>query len=428
MTLASLLAVAALAVNPAESALAVADYNARIALHDECRYLSGVSERDEGIVRYGIVMATREPLLDATVPQRMPGTSMLRISLTSLRWTVSDWIKICGHKANGYTPHENPLVVPAAFLVDRISDQTQSDAYLRFYFGGSKIPKTLNEFLAAVGAKERTAFAFGLVEGQSRVNLSKNGVRLLRHDDGTDVEVWTTFDVKKPTKGRDPLAADALLGHFKFDGAETFALVPRVATDGTRALLPVSCLSAGDGKIVAEAPVDLVEDWTRPKGIPSIRNPLGCITCHTAGSQQPTVNALRDRLEDGIKLYTLDKRQALAVELFHLGAVETDLKRWDAGLTSLLAYVNGLSTYENATRFKGYVGRYAEDLSLMSAASELHCTEEDLTLALGYASANRIDTGSRLVDFTRGKLVPRSAFEGDYLQAQAILEIWRAKR
>lgn len=428
--LSALLAVATVCASPEQVEVAKADYAREYAAGEDCRYLELGPDAEAAlpVVQFMVVLASREPLLDHIVPEPI-GANLVRIRLNRLRWSVPDWATVTGYQRNPYTPHRNPLIVPAAYLVDRIADATLGDAYHRLYFGDQAIPKTADDFLKAVGvdpAKQR-GLAFGLVEGSSRVNVAGDAARLIRHDDGIRAEAWTTLDVKRVTEGSDPL--EGLDGQrFKADGSEIFALVPKVSTRGVRGLFPVTALADGAGKLVAEAPVDLVEDATRFGNQAAIRNPGSCIQCHSAGPQQPTLNALRDRLKAGVELKAYDKGTQVALELFHLGEVDQDLKRWEEGYAAALRAVNGLAPPANAEAFRAFIDDYRADVTLQRAAAELHVAADDLRLALGYASANKIYTSARLAGLAHERTMPRTSWESEFLRAAEMVAIWKGSR
>ncbi len=427
--IAHLVAAAALATVPADwSAICRADYAAQQAAGQECRY--GVA-RDGAelvellpVVQFVACACSREAYLPAIVPQALEGAPVVRFNLTALGWSTRDWGIVCGRERNPYTLTRNPLTVPLAWFIREASDQTRSDAYLRLLFGGKNQPATLAEFWAAVGIDpdRQRGLAFGLVEGRSRVNVARLGARLLRFDDGVHASAWTTFDVRAPSAAADPLAA--LDADFAADGSEVFALLPKVAP-GVRGVLPVTVLANGQGKLVAEAPVDLVEDFNRTGGLAAIRNPISCWGCHVAGPQRPTENALAARLVAGVQVLAADPAEAVAAERFHLAGVEQALDDWAAGYAEALLAINGLTPEQNAAAFVAAVGAYQADVTLETAAAELHCAVETLRLALGWASAERLDVGPRLAGLPHGFAIPRASWEQDFQRAAAIVREWR---
>lgn len=424
------LAAIVLATLPADwSAAERADYELQLAAGQQCRYLHA---RDGAelvellpALQFAVCATSREAYLPAIVPQPLAGVPIVRLNLTALDWSTRDWATVCGRERNPYTLLGNPLSVPAAWFLREISDQSRSDAYLRLLFGGPTKPKTLREFWAAVGVDPggQRGLEFGLVEGASRVNLGRVATRLLRFDDGAHVSAWSTFDVRRPRPGADPLAA--LDKDFAADGSEVFALLPKVAP-GLRGVLPATVLANGAGRLVAEAPADLVEDFQRTGGVATIRNPISCWGCHVQGPQRPTENALAARLVAGVQVEA-DPEQGLAAERFHLAGVDDALDDWAEGYAAALAYVNGLTPEANAAAYVRAVEAYDADLALEDCAAELHCGAETLRLALGWASANEIDIGPRLAGLPHGFDLTRANWETDYQRAVAAVREWRQR-
>lgn len=423
LMVAALVALSLTAFPDATVSAAYADFYAMRAQGQECRYLWAKQEQ-VATAKFVVVLASREPLLDYTVPQVIGG-GLLRLNLTALRWSVADWSKVCGAPANPYTANVDQLIVPAGFFIDRISDGRLDDGYYRLYFGGQNIPRDSVQFLKQLGvdSRQQRGLSFGLVEGASGVNVARNGARLIAHEDGIFSEAWITRDTKTVAPGSDPL--EALDAGFKFDGSEIFALTPKVATTGTRGLFPVTALVNGAGKIVAEAPVDLVRDHTEFKGQSAIVNPGSCIQCHANGSQRTTVNALRDRLSKGIELLTYDRKRQVEIELFHLGSVDEAFDRWDKGYAAALAFVNGMTPQANAAAFQAVVSAYHADVTVATAAADLFCTPAELRLSLGYASAHRLYLSNRLAGLAHDVPLPRTSWEAEYLRANELLCICR---
>ena len=427
----TLVLAAMLAVIPQSCAQAARDdYAAQAALGQECRYLIAESDAQadelEPVIRYVVCSATRESYLPAILPVRLPTAPVFRLSLTALGWSTKTWGTICGHRRNPYTALSNPLSVQASWFLIEATDQTRSDAYLRLIFGSDK-PTTLAQFWAAVGidpAAQR-GLAFGLIEGQSRVNVNRLGTRLLRFDDGIHASAWSTFDLRDPTAAADPLAA--LDADFQADGLEIFVLMPKTAR-GVRGVLPITLLADGQGRIVAEAPVDLVEDKLRTGGLPTIRNPMSCIGCHNQGPQRPTENALASRVLRGVDVLSNDPAAALAAERFHFSDADAALDDWAEGFEAVLLALNGLTPEQNSAAYVAAVDAYVADVDLIRAAAELYTDAKTLSLALGWASANQVDIGPRLAGLPYGFAMPRATWESEYRRADVVLRQWRDRQ
>ena len=402
-------------------AAAVADYQAGQAAGIEFRYVWLPTGEGAPVVQFVAVFASRATLLDECQPVPM-GNGLVRLNLSGLQWTVADWRAVFGNAANPLALSRNPIVVNAGLFVDRITDATRSDAYLRFVSGPLAAPKTQAEAFAMFGidpAKSR-AGAYGWVEGKSAVNVTPNAARLIRHDDGIGTESWITFDVRAPD-GLDPL--EELGPDIVHDASETFILRPLVSTQGLRGIMPVVFLADGKGKLVAEAPADIVIDDTRFGGIATIRTPGSCVVCHATGPKMPSLNGLADRLRAGVELIATGPRKT-EIELFHLGQVQRDLDRWKDGYAESVAAINGLTAEANGAAIAAYVLDYRAEVTLERAALELACEPATLRLALADASRRKYAIGSRLAGLAHGIPMPRSSWESRFKTAKALINDW----
>ncbi len=427
----TLMLAALLATLPANyTQAAKLDYAQQAAQGNECRYLVCADDAEarelDPVIRYVTCATTLESYLPAIVPVRLPDAPVYRVSLTALGWTVVDWQRVCGVGRNPYTTLRNPLTVRTKWFLVEVTDQTRSDAYLRLLFTGKRMPKTLAQFWPRVGIDPTAqhGLAFGLVEGQSRVNVTRLGARLLRFDDGVHASAWTTFDLREPTAAADPLAA--LDADFQADGSEVFVLMPKTAR-GVRGVLPLTVLANGEGELVAEAPVDLVEDRLRTGGLATIRNPMSCIGCHNQGPQRPTVNALESLVTAGVQVLSNDPAAALAAERFHFSDADAALDDWAEQFEAALLAVNGLTPEQNSAAYVQAVADYTADVTLETAAGELFCEPKTLALALGWASATQLDIGPRLAGLPHGFAMPRATWESDFQRAVGILKLWNER-
>lgn len=425
MRMVGLIAACLVGTFPAEVADAArADWYAQAAQGYDCRYLLATPEQMP-VAKFVAVLASREPLLDHSTPAVL-GHGLVRLNLTALRWSAADWAKVMGSPANPYTLNTDQLIVPAGFFVDRLSDQTRSDAYFRLYFGGNNIPTTLDIFLSVAGGINRKAQR-GLeqlhVEAESHVNVARTASRLIEYLDGQHAYGFVTYDVRQVQPGADPL--EQLDRNFAVDASEVFVLAPKVSTSGVRGVFPVTALANGKGQLQVEAPPDIVVDHTHVGGLVTIRNASSCIACHTEGPQPLNTNALRDRLTKGVELLTYDKRRQVEIELKHLASMDAALERWRVEYTAALSVVNGLTPAANAAAFAAVVNAYHADVTVRAAAAELFCTPAELRLSLGYASAHKLYLSNRLAGLAHDIALPRSSWEHEYLRANELLQIWR---
>ena len=419
------LGVAAFGQPPELLAAAVADYQAGQAAGIEFRYVWLPTGEGTPVVQFVAVLASRATLLDECQPVPM-GNGLVRLNLSGLQWTVADWRAIFGDPANPLALSRNPIVVNGGLFVDRITDATRSDAYLRLVSGPDPAPKTQAEAFTMFGidpAKSR-AGAYGWVEGASKVSVTPNAARLVRHDDGIGTESWITFDVRAPN-GLDPLEdLDPEPAH---DASETFILRPLVSTTGLRGIMPIVFLADGKGKLVAEAPADIVIDDTRFGGIATIRTPGSCVVCHATGPKMPSLNGLADRLRAGGELIATGPRK-IEIELFHLGQVQRDLDRWKDGYAESVAAINGLTPEANGAAIAAYVLDYRAEVTLERAALELACEPQEARLALANASRLKYAIGNRLAGLAYDIPVPRSSFESRFRIFKALVHSWRESK
>lgn len=422
------MAVALLGATQADIAVARADYQASIARGENPRYLSLATEDADLIhaTQFLVCATSRATVLDSIVPQRLPGTMLLRIDLRALAWSESDWAAVCGFKNNPTTKYENPLVVEGNWFLNELADGTQSGAYGRLLFGKQQ-PKTLDEFLAAFGI-DRTKqgdLAYGVIPSTSGVNLARNAARLLEHSDGVNAEAWVTWDVDDVETGADPLEG-LFANQFKATGSEGYVLTTRIGygLDGVaeRVILPAVFLADGAGKLVFEAPASLVEDSTELFGDRIIRSPGSCFVCHTDGAQPVDGNALAERLKSGVELKAYDYAKQQQIQFFHLADTAPELQRWSDGFGRATWHINGLTPAQTAAAIKAAIGKYRADVTLETAAAELGCEPEKLRNALALASAAYINVGNRLASLAHGVPMPRTQWSDDYLKAQKYLE------
>lgn len=431
MRMMSLIAVALIGLTPGEVQAMKADYAQYQAQGIEVRY-AWMPEADADLIPallYQVAATTQQPLLDSTVPERVPGTTLWRLNLTALWWRTQDWMDVAGFRNNGYTEHENPLWVPAHWLLNELADCREGgNAYYKLIFQG-KPPKTEGEFLTRFGLdrKQQGVLRFGWIEADSGVNRIKDGARIVEHLDGPNSESWATYDVKKIKGKLDPLRA-VLPENLEYDASEVFVLLPKVSTSGVRGVVPITGLFNGKGAVQAEAPNEIVADVTETFGNDLIINNGSCVSCHNEGSKMPSINALKERLEAGLELKTYEEQKRIAVELYHLGDASKSLERWREDFTVAVKSINGLSTLENSAAYRAALKKYRQDLDLNLAAKELCVPPETLKLAISWASVRYIDGGPHIAGLAHDKTMTRDTFESEYLVLKKYLADWSANQ
>lgn len=380
-------------------------------------------------IKFGIPSASRATNLDHQIPQRLQNTISYYIDLDYLRWSYVDLNKVLEKYPYGYNDPAAPLlIIRGDWLLNQISDPRKSDTLYRLLYGGDKIPQTDKDFLTFWGVSDdngqQTGQRYGWIEGASQVN--KQGGRLLERFNARGLSLWRTKDAKVVTTATDP--AEQLNKDFKHDGRELIAQVMKTSPKtGLRGASQAYLLADGNGKVVNEAPVDLVEDFGRTFGQAAIVTHASCISCHTEGMKPPTVNSLRAMLEGGVELTAYSKGQQEVIEEFYLSDVGTQIKRDNENYAAFVKATNGLTPEANAANYKAVLDLYRAPLKREDAARELGCGEQELTLALGYASANKIIVGNRLAALAHGLPIPRDQWEEDYLKAKEIVNVYRGK-
>lgn len=429
-----ILATVLLGSAPGDVELANADW----AAHNndpDLRYLtlSAVPEKKRQpwykMLCYSVPSASREPLLDRQLPQPVaPTSSLYRIDLHALGWNVEDWNKVVEkYPYEQIDPKYPPLVIRGDWLCYVLADTRDFDAYYRLIYGGKNIPKTDQDFLTFwnVDPKQQVGQSFGWVENRSQV--AKQGTRFVEHFNAGGQSLWRTKDLIHVTLKADPL--EALNGDFKHDGRELIVQIPKISVSArTRGVAQVYALANGEGKIVNEAPVRLVEDSKRTLGQTAIVNNASCVVCHTTGMNYPTINGAEQAIKDGLQLYAYSKGKAEEVELFHLTESAQRINRNNDDFASFTWAANGLHPVKNANLYWQALQDYRNDLTLQRAAGELYTTPEELTNALGYAATGSVLIGVRASGLTVGGKINRDTFEDAYLELQSVLSVWQNKQ
>lgn len=431
MNLAAII-VAAIALGAPSDAAVRADWAAH-GNDADLRYLTldaiapGRREKWEHVMCYQVAAASRGTQVDKQIPQRVGQSNAWRIDLSHLHWGHAEYAKVLENYP--YAPKgSNPLAIRADWLILQLADTRDSNAYYLLLYGEGKEPKTDKEFLQIWGVdfKNQEGANYGWVENGSQVSLQ--GTRFVQHWIGrAGRSVWQTKDMNHVVRNADPL--EFLDGNFKYDGSEMIAQVPKAsARFNTRGSSQVYALGNGEGKIVNEAPVRLVEDHKRTLNQTAIINHCSCVGCHIYGMNEPSINGLRQAIEAGeqLRVYSKDKQEQ--IDDFHLSDSGTTIQRNNQDFTSFVYACNQLTTTQNATEYLQALRDYRADLTLQRAANELYCTPDDLKNSLGLASGNGIVLTSRIAGLAHGLRVPRDSWEEAYSEVKAMLDVWRAKK
>jgi hypothetical protein len=388
---------------------------------------------------FTLASASLEVNLNRQLPIAIaPG--VYRVDLRGLGWDTHDLMEVLKTEGYPYGHEKNPLYIRGDWLIYQLGDSSESVAYETLLFGKDGRPKNRDEWLAKLGVDvaqvEKLELEHGLIEGRSGVAVqsgaSGNKIRVLKFYDRLGGYASGTLDFLKITPENSPLEHPDLKG-IKHDGEEWIVGVTKswsrdpaydIKTTG-RGALQFYFLTNGDGGNVTEAPLKLVEDHSKFKGIASIRTPGSCISCHTTGLNAPTVNLLQSWIEGGIELKAKDYDAQQFIERFHLGGVSTEIERANEDFA---ATINAACSCKPPEAVAAYVAAndwYRADVTLETAAMELGCTPEELRNALAYASEAGVDVGGHLSALAHGEPVGRFTWEGLYLKAVDYLAAWR---
>lgn len=361
---------------------------------------------------------SRQVVLERCLPVKVAPT-LYRINLLDLGWDTSAWRKVVAE--NPYSVSDNALVLRADWLLLQLADAQESEAYYSLLFGKAK---TRDEVFQLLGVDDNVANRFGLIEGQSGVNVQ--GKRWIENRALPRGYAWLTRDSIKLTGERDMLERPD--GSFLHDGEEGIIGIRKVhLATGTQGALQVYFLADGKGKLVNRAPVDLVTDSTGFRGLPEIRCPGSCVQCHEAGLNPLTTNELRDYIASGVDAYA-DYENQQAIESFHFADLTRELKRDGQDFQAIVRLATGMEAKEAVSRFRSALAKYDQPLSLEQVASELHAPADELRLALAWASSKNFHLPARVAGLAHGQNIPRTSWEENYLTCRQLYADWSERK
>ena len=183
-------------------------------------------------------------------------------------------------------------------------------------------------------------------------------------------------------------------------------------------------LSNGGGDRVDEAPVQLVEDYTRFRNRPVIINPGSCIQCHlnVGGLQQFTYNELIEIHKDptGLQVFAKDSDLADRLEAFHLGELKTELEQNNERLGVIVEAMTGVAAKEAGKAFKESLIRYDAPLGLEETARELRIDQQHWRRALAAAGDSFRVAHPRIYGLVHNRKIPRTVWEDQFQIAYSI--------
>jgi len=377
--------------------------------------------KQEVALAFVVASTTRQDNLDYCRPVQVTPT-LWRIDLDWLRWSVNDWAALVAKYPYHPTGSQSSTLVRADWLILQLTDQTESDAYLRFVFG--RVPKNRDDALAILSVDASPQFRFGLIQANSGVSVS--GTRWIENRPISRGYAWGTRDSLVLDSKSDPLEHPE--GGFVHQGEEWICGLPKFdPANGFRGALQVYFLSSGEGQIVPRAPVDLVRDHREFRGFAEIRNPGSCIDCHDGGINPVGPNQLAEVIKSGVEAYAnYDNYQA--IEAFHFSQLDREVTRNNEDFQGAALLACGEPSTEASLYVKQVVEAYDAPVTLERAAAESYIAPAELKRALALGSASGYSLGARLSALAHDGTVPREAFEENYVAVRAIAESWRASQ
>jgi hypothetical protein len=379
------------------------------------------------VAAFTLASFSRELVLEHQVPTQITPV-LWRLDLRGLGWHWRDWQTVLSRYP--YAPDTHyPLIVRADWLAVELWDSFESDSGERLLYGGKTLPKTLADYLKfwQVQAKATDPLVLAHVEQESGVSLLSIR-RVENRPTANRGYYWGTEDnAQRNFDGQtDPL--ENLLNARQHDASEhIFGFLKISSTQGVGGTLQQYALANGKGVKQTRAPVDIVEDATRFRGVAEIRTGGSCVQCHTEGIKPLTKNDLRDLIASGEEIYS-DKESQLKIESQYLAdlRLRVEIARNQDDYAAGVALVTGMGPAEFSRGFRSFVDAYDAPLSLDDAAREMYVAPEQLKLALGYASQAGVKLGARVSGLAHGRDVPRAHWEESYKSAYLAMQIWRS--
>ncbi len=377
--------------------------------------------KQEVALAFVVASTTRQDNLAYCRPVQVSDT-LWRIDLAWLKWSEDDWNRLVAKYPYHPTGSHTATLVRADWLILHLTDQTESDAYLRFVFG--EVPKDMNRVFEILGVGNEPQLTVGLVQPDSGVSVV--GTRWIENRPKFRGYAWATRDVLQLNGESDPLEHPD--GSFKHNGEEHILGLPKFdpATQEW-GILQVYTLANAQGQLVARAPIDLVRDHQEFRGFAEIRNPGSCLGCHDSGINPVGPNLLVETIKSGVEAYA-DYATYQEIERFHLTKLDKFVRRdnEDFAVGALLAC--GEPSAEASLYVKQVVAAYDAPVTLERAAAESYIETDELKRALALGSASGYSLGARLSALAHDGTVPREAFEENYVAVRAIADSWEASQ
>lgn len=413
---------------------AIVDYKRGEAAGYEYRYLDlgqanqQHEQRNELAIKFWLPHLSRELALSGQRPERLPGTSLYRIDLDGLGWSVNTWVKLA--KEYPYQPgNANPLIMRADWLCWITADQesNKTTAYYDLLFDG-KPPANKAEWLAGLGVTENKRFAQAIVIDAEHSGVALNTRKLEVSPAGNGADFWQSFDTADDSKNKDAFADP---DNFKFDAQELIVGLTKVAdysAEGDRCIVLAFFLCDAAGVRAESAPPTIANDKTEFLRNSSVRTPGSCVQCHGAFNGASD-SLIRDAIKRGVELTTKEKRARAAFEALYLGMPGKQMTRGNEDYADF-GTVHCEQPIDLARKaWTAFVTEYNGKLTLKVAAREVLSDEEELRDAAAYYSEVIGPAQiARLANLVHDGEVSRKQWQAEtYHQARAALDLWRAK-
>jgi hypothetical protein len=248
-------------------------------------------------------------------------------------------------------------------------------AHLLLY---GKVLKTNAEFRAFYKVNVTPTEAFGYIEGRSGVQAKAQQRLMTNHDTPLRTRFFETFDSIIVAGDQDPIEKP-VLGTLKHDGTELIVGIQK-HYNGEFGVLQDYSLGTGNSdpkkvdQIIAKAGVDLVKDELGFRGF-DIINRLDCINCHVQAMKMPTINAHRQFILSGVRIYA-DKATQKELDRLYDSPFVKELEKQNEDYANGIRLVNGLTPEKNTAAFAACIREYDGDVTLTQAAREVSMSKE----------------------------------------------------
>jgi hypothetical protein len=373
------------------------------------------------VLSFVLASTSTQQILDYCTPQKI-NNSLFRINLEGLKWSPTAFQKIL--KNYPYDPNrQNPLYIRADWLISQLTDTTASNAYYLLLY--NKLPSQLDRdsILSQWGVVRNSSLAFGLIENDSGVALSKT--RILQNFPILRGYAWGTLDAISADPFVDAVPPFTNYKHEAEEwiiGAPKFVLQTNPPLSGT---LQYYFLATSTGNIINAADPSLVEDKSRFKNNPQIRTPGSCIQCHSQGLNFPTTNALQQLIKSGADIYA-DKETQTTLELFHLLPAKESIEESNKKFQKIQHYLTKMTPPEFLEAFRSVINNYEKPLTLEEAGKDVNYGR--FNLALGNTSTTAFKLDARLVGLAHNIPISRRNWEKQFYNAVNAVNIYNSQK